>query len=109
MEYIKIGQTTDIHDGDKRKVTVNGHDILLANVNNSYYAIDNTCPHMGGSLYEGQLNGSLVTCPRHGSVYDVTNGKVIQSGKLFFIKVKIGDVKSYPIKVEGTDIMVGIE
>ncbi|MFA7673567.1 MAG: Rieske (2Fe-2S) protein [Clostridia bacterium] len=109
MEYIKIGRTTDVHDGNKRKVTVNGKEILLTSVNNSYYAIDNTCPHMGGSLYEGKLNGSLISCPKHGSIYDVTNGKAIKSGKLFFIKVKISDVKSYPIKVEGTDIMIGIE
>ena len=109
MKYIMIGQTTDVREGNKRKVSVEGKEILLTNIQNSYYAIDNTCPHMGGSLYEGQLNGSLITCPKHGSIFDVTNGRAIKSGKLFFMKVKIGDVKNYPIKVEGTDIMIGIE
>lgn len=109
MKYIMIGQTTDVREGNKRKVLVEGKEILLTNIQNSYYAIDNTCPHMGGSLYEGQLNGSLITCPKHGSMYDVTNGRTIKSGKLFFMKVKTSDVKSYPIKVEGTDIMIGIE
>jgi 3-phenylpropionate/trans-cinnamate dioxygenase ferredoxin subunit len=109
MNYITIGQTTDVRDGNKRKVMVNGKEILLTSVNNSYYAIDNTCPHMGGSLYEGQLNGSLITCPKHGSIYDVTNGRIIKTGKLFFMKVKTSDIKSYPIKVEGTDIIIGIE
>ena len=109
MEYIKVAQTTDLTAGSKKKISWQGKEILLANIEGAYYAIDNTCPHMGGSLYEGDLEGSHIICPRHGSIFDVKTGKVVQPGKLFFIKVKVHDIQSYPVKIEGTDIMLGME
>ena len=109
MEYVKVAQTTELGAENKKKITWKGKDILLTKIQDSYYAIDNTCPHMGGSLYEGDLEGSHIVCPRHGSVFDVTNGKVVQPGKLLFIKVKVHDIQSYPVKIEGTDILLGME
>jgi len=106
LNYIKIAKTNQLNPGEKIKITYNGKDILLTNLENSYYAIDNTCSHMGGSLVDGTLDGSHIICPRHGSVYDVTNGKLVQNGKLLFIKVKANDLHSYPVKVEGTDIFI---
>jgi len=109
MEYVKVAQTTELSAGNKMKISFNDKEILLTNIQNSYYAIDNTCSHMGGSLDEGQLDGSHIICPKHGSIFDVKTGKVVQSGKLFFIKVKVHDLHSYPIKLAGTDIMLGLE
>jgi 3-phenylpropionate/trans-cinnamate dioxygenase ferredoxin subunit len=109
MMYVKVAQTTELSAGEKKKISLEDKEILLTNIQNSYYAVDNTCPHMGGSLYDGILDGSHIICPKHGSIFDVTTGKVVQSGKLFFIKVKVHDLHSYPIKIEGTDIIIGIE
>lgn len=109
MEFIKVANTNQLNPGEKMKITYNGKDILLTNLANTYYAIDNSCSHMGGSLVEGTLEGNHIICPRHGSVYDVTNGKLVQSGKLLFIKVKATDLHSYPVKTEGTDLLIGIE
>lgn len=109
MRYVKLAQTTEIVPGSKRKISLEGKEILLTNINNSYYAVDNNCPHMGGSLYEGNLDGSHIVCPKHGSTFDVITGKVITRGKLFFMSVKVHDLQSYPVKIEGTDIMIGIE
>ena len=109
MEFIKVAQTTELKSGAKKKISLQGKDVLLTNIQNSYYAIDNTCPHMGGSLYEGNLEDSHIICPKHGSIFDVKTGKVVQRGKLFFMKVKVQDLHSYPVKVEGTEIMLGVE
>jgi 3-phenylpropionate/trans-cinnamate dioxygenase ferredoxin subunit len=109
MEYVKVAQTTELREGEKKKISLEGKEILLTNIQNSYYAIDNKCSHMGGSLYDGKLDGSHVICPRHGSIYDVTTGKVVQSGKLFFMKAKVHDLNSYPVKIEGIDLLLGIE
>ena len=109
MNYIKVAQVSELTEGRKQKVTLGDRVILLSNIKNSFYAVDNTCPHMGGSLYDGQLEGSNITCPRHGSVFDVTTGKAVQSGKLLFIKVKIHDLQTYPVKLEGNDVLIGIE
>ncbi len=109
MKYIKVTQTSDLPEGGKMKVTFEGRDILLTNVKGVFSAIDNTCSHMGGSLVEGNLEGSEIVCPRHGSIFDVQTGKVVERGKLFLIKVKVTDLKVYPVKVEGTDLLIGIE
>lgn len=109
MEYIKVAQTTDLTKGNKKKISLDEKEILLTNIDDSYYAIDNKCPHMGGSLYDGKLEGSNIVCPRHGSIFDVKTGKVVERGKMLFVKVQVNDTKSYPVKVEGIDIFIGIE
>jgi 3-phenylpropionate/trans-cinnamate dioxygenase ferredoxin component len=109
MEFVKVAETTELAAANKKKISWKGKDILLTKIQDSYYAIDNTCPHMGGSLYDGDLEGSRIICPKHGSVFDVTTGKVVQPGKLLFIKVKVHDIQSYPVKIEGTDILLGME
>lgn len=108
MKYEIVAQTTELGAGGKKKISLENKEILLTNIQNEYYAIDNTCPHMGGSLYEGKLDGRHIVCPRHGSVFDVTTGKVIQRGKLFLMKVKVHDLYCYPVKIEGTNIMIGV-
>lgn len=109
MEYYKVGSINDLHPGEMKKTDVQGHEILLANVDGTYYAIDDKCPHMGASLSEGKLEGTHVICPRHGSVFDVTNGAFVEGGKLLMIRIKTHDVGSYPVKIEGADILAGME
>lgn len=109
MEFVNIGRADMLAPGNKKKITAQGKDILLANINGTYYAADNTCPHMGGSLADGILDGSHIICPRHGSIFDVTTGKAVEGGKLLFVKIKVRDLKSYPVKTEGSELLLGIE
>ncbi len=109
MKLVKITQTTELSEGNKKKISLEDKEILLVNIENTYYAIDNKCPHMGGSLYDGTLEGSNVVCPRHGSIFDVKTGKNIQGAKIAFVKIKVNDVQSYPVKVEGNDILIEME
>lgn len=108
MEYQKVALSTDLGPGEKIKVNIEDKTILLVNIDGAYYAIDNTCPHMGGSLFEGKLEGANIICPRHGSSFDVRTGKLVAGGKLFLVKIKAADVKSYPVKIEGTSILLDI-
>jgi nitrite reductase/ring-hydroxylating ferredoxin subunit len=56
-------------------VKVKGSDIALFNVEGNYYAIANSCPHSTGPLVEGRLTKNIITCPWHGSQFDITNGQ----------------------------------
>jgi 3-phenylpropionate/trans-cinnamate dioxygenase ferredoxin component len=47
------------------------------NVDGRFHAIDDTCPHRGGPLSEGELEGEVVRCPWHGSTFSVTTGAVL--------------------------------
>lgn len=107
MDFVKAAKTGDIAPGAKQLVVVGGREVMLVNVDGTFFAVANRCPHMGGSLSDGKLEGAQITCPRHGSVFDVTTGKVVERGTLFFLKVKVGDVQTYPVKVDGEDVLVG--
>jgi 3-phenylpropionate/trans-cinnamate dioxygenase ferredoxin subunit len=109
MQYVKVANTSEMKNGEKKIVTIDDKVILLTQIGNTYYAIDNRCPHMGGSLYDGILDGNTITCPKHGSVFDVRTGEVVQSGKIAFIRLNVKDTRAYPVIVEGTDILVGAE
>jgi 3-phenylpropionate/trans-cinnamate dioxygenase ferredoxin subunit len=108
MEFIKVAETSDLPINTMKKVSVSGTDFLLANVDGSYYAINNRCTHLGGSLADGKLEGSIVKCPKHGSRFDVKTGEAISGPKIAFLKLKIRDERVYPVRVEGNDILIGI-
>ncbi|MBI2845140.1 MAG: Rieske 2Fe-2S domain-containing protein, partial [Chloroflexi bacterium] len=79
-----------------------GKDIALFNVNGQFFAIDDVCAHAGGPLSEGTLEGTTVTCPWHGSQYDVRSGQVLEGPAL-------RGVASYKMKVEGRDIFIEVD
>jgi nitrite reductase/ring-hydroxylating ferredoxin subunit len=67
--------------GTIKLVEVGGHQVALANVDGTVYAVDNECPHRGGWLGEGEMNPDrgewAIECPLHGSVFDVRGGEVL--------------------------------
>jgi 3-phenylpropionate/trans-cinnamate dioxygenase ferredoxin subunit len=58
-------------------------EVVIANVNNVYYAMENSCTHMHGELSKGLLEGNTLTCPKHKAKFDVTTGKVISGQDSF--------------------------
>jgi 3-phenylpropionate/trans-cinnamate dioxygenase ferredoxin subunit len=78
-----------------------GTRVLLANVDGTIYAIDNTCTHMGCSLSDGKLDGSVLRCACHGSRFDVTTGAVVGGPAE-------KPVRSYPVEVDGDHVKVEV-
>jgi nitrite reductase/ring-hydroxylating ferredoxin subunit len=76
--FLKVARQGEITPGQIKAVTVNGVQIAVCNVEGVYYAVDDTCPHRGASLAEGDLIGKEITCPLHGAIFDVTNGEVLE-------------------------------
>ena len=72
---------------------VSGNRIAIASVGGAFYAFGDTCRHQGCSLAEGDLEGTIVTCPCHGSQFDVTTGKVLRGPAR-------EPVRSYPVRLE---------
>ena len=71
---VRVAAVTEIAAGEGRVVEAEGLTLALFNVNGAFYAIDNRCPHRGGPLGEGDLEGAVVTCPWHAWRWDVTTG-----------------------------------
>ena len=74
----KACEVSDISEGKMLGVTVKGNYILIANVGGNFYAVDSVCPHLGGFLPIGKLEGNTIICPVHGAEYDVTTGKMLK-------------------------------
>jgi len=114
-DFIPVSTTKELEDGTMKEVMVNDHEILLAKVDGRYYAVDNRCTHMGGKLSGGKLEGTVVTCPRHGSQFDLRNGHVVRwlkgSGLVSTVGKALKSPKNlavYNVKVEGDRILVEI-
>jgi nitrite reductase/ring-hydroxylating ferredoxin subunit len=73
----KICSISEIPAGSMKGFTINGKQILIANTEGSFFAIDAVCSHMQGYLPSGRLSGKTVTCPVHGAQYDLATGKVL--------------------------------
>jgi len=109
MSFIEVAQVSQVPPGVMKSFPAGDKQLLIANYDGKYYAIDNKCPHAGGNLSDGKLEGKIITCPNHGSKYDVTTGKCILGPKIGFIKLKAKDALGYEIKVDGNSIKVEIQ
>ena len=78
MTTYPIAKTTEIPPGKMIGASVAGDRILVANVGGEFFAMRAICNHMGGSLDKGKLEDNVITCPLHGSKWDVKTGKLIQ-------------------------------
>jgi nitrite reductase (NADH) small subunit len=99
--FRRVANVNDIPSGHGAVVEVGGKQIALFNIQGIFHAIDNTCTHRGGPLGEGNLRGTTITCPWHGSQFNVTNGQVLGPPAVF-------DVASYPTKVEEDGVWVAV-
>ncbi len=102
MKYIKVSNVGDMKSGEIKRVELDGDAIAIINLNGEYYAISDTCSHEEASLSEGELEGNVITCPKHGSRFDVKTGRALSLPAMF-------PVKTYEVDVEGTDIKVGMD
>lgn len=112
-KFVEVSKKDDLRNGTMKEVSVEGRNILLARVADRYYAIDSRCPHLGGNLSRGRLEGTVVTCPLHGSQFDVTDGRIVRwlkvSGPLQTVgKLFRGPkpVATYNVRVEDDSVLV---
>ncbi len=75
-DFTKVADTKDLPPGKTMCVESGGEKVALFNVGGTIYAVSDTCTHAGGPLSEGQVDGTVVTCPFHGATFDLTTGSV---------------------------------
>ena len=72
-----VGKVSDVAPGRLLAIDVEGERVAVANVGGRFFAIGDSCTHRGCSLCDGELSGTVVTCPCHGGQFDLTNGQVV--------------------------------
>ncbi len=99
--FIQVATTSELSPGQGKFVEVNNTRIALFNVGGRYYAIDDTCPHRGGPLSEGDVDGETAICPWHGAIFDLRTGAVKRP------PAAVG-VTSYAVRVAGEQIEIAV-
>jgi len=114
-KFVEVGKSSELGEGAMKEVAVEGKELLLIRTGGKCYAFNNRCPHMGAKLSEGKLEGTVVTCPRHGSQFDLVDGHVIRWTDMPALASAIARVikrprplTTYVVELEGDSILVEI-
>jgi nitrite reductase (NADH) small subunit/3-phenylpropionate/trans-cinnamate dioxygenase ferredoxin subunit len=98
VEFIPVAKVADVAPGSATTVVVDGREIAVFHIGEVFYALDNTCPHQGGPLADGWIEGATVTCPWHAWCFRLEDGKMA-----------LGDfasVDAFAVRVDGDTISV---
>lgn len=98
--FVRMATLEELPIGGAKEVEFEGRVYALFNVDGQISAIDGICPHQGGPLVDGLLEGTTVTCPWHGWQFDVRSGKTPLGSK---IKQAI-----YEVRIDGQDVLVAV-
>ena len=98
--FVKMATLEELPPGGAKEVEHDGRIYALFNVEGVITALDGICPHQGGPLAEGAVEGTIVTCPWHGWQFDVRTGQSTLGGKL--------KQPAFEVKVVGRDVLVAV-
>jgi nitrite reductase/ring-hydroxylating ferredoxin subunit len=98
--FVKMGTLDELPPGTAKEVEHEGRVYAIFNLGGTVLAIDGICPHQGGPLAEGDVAGTIVTCPWHGWQFDLRSGTMPSGSR---IKQEV-----FEVKVEGGNILVAV-
>lgn len=101
--WIDLGPTGDFATDPHQCLTVDGHPLVVLHHQGQYYVLENTCPHAGLPLGEGQCQGLVLTCPFHGYSYNIRTGQNVD-----FPDVEM-PVGTYQTRVEDGRLWVDLQ
>jgi len=99
-KLVKVADASDLKPGQGELVEVDGQPIALFNVNGAFYALGAVCPHEGGPLQDGDLEGDTVICPWHGYDYNLRTGECSVDPEL--------RVATFVVKTEGNGVFIEV-
>ena len=100
-EFVKVASKSEISAGAKLLVEADDRLVILFQVGDDYFCIDDVCTHDGGTLSDGDHEGCQIECPRHGAKFDIRTGKAM-------CMPATQDTLAHEVKVDGDDIIVRI-
>lgn len=103
-DFITVGTIDELPPGGEPIVVdINRRWVAIYNIDGNYHAIEDRCTHDDGPLAEGAFDGCVVTCPRHGARFDVTNGEAL-SGPAGTV-----NVPTYEVRVVDDEIQISTQ
>jgi toluene monooxygenase system ferredoxin subunit len=100
MAFRKVATLDELWEGEMTVLEIEGHVVLLVNVDGGIHAYADSCPHLGTRLSQGSLQRNVLTCATHGWEFDASAGQGINP--------KTACLKSFAVKVENGDILIDV-
>ncbi len=75
MPFVKVASLSSLPPGSVTQVEIGDRPFALCNLDGNVHALDGVCPHAGGPLGEGTLQGAMIVCPWHGFEFDCRTGE----------------------------------
>jgi 3-phenylpropionate/trans-cinnamate dioxygenase ferredoxin subunit len=101
LEYVTVAKTGELGNGERKLLDIDGDIIAVFNIAGAYFAIADVCSHDDGPVAEGEVIGTEIECPRHGAHFDLSTGKALTLPAVV-------DIPSYPVRVVGDEIQLGL-
>lgn len=99
QEFVKIADVSEVAPGEMTVVRLGRDQVLLANIDGAFYAINNMCTHMMGRLGKGWLDGVEVICPFHSARFSVVTGQALTPPAT-------ESAQSYEVRVSGEEVQI---
>lgn len=100
-EFVTIAPVDDVPNGQRLFLEIDNVQIVILNIAGEFYAIEDVCSHDDGPLGDGELDGKVIVCPRHGARFDVRTGKALSLPAIV-------DIRAYPIRIVNGEIELGL-
>jgi nitrite reductase/ring-hydroxylating ferredoxin subunit len=98
---VRVASVDDLPKSGGLRVEANGKQIAVFRHQGQFWAIEDECPHKGGSLHEGAVQEGVVSCPWHQWQFDIRTGISPVN--------PLSKVRTYSTRVQGTDLLVTID
>lgn len=99
--FVEVAKIGDVPEGRVKAVEVEGRRIALYHTADGFHATDDTCPHRGGPLHEGDLIGNEITCPWHLWSFDIVTGVCPGNPEM--------SVSTHEVRIEGDSVLVELK
>ncbi len=100
MSFVRVGALSALPPGSVMEAEKDGNTYAICNFNGDLRAYDGVCPHAGGPLGQGTIEGNHLVCPWHAWEYDCLTGVNDYDPTV--------TLAAYPVKVEGGEILIDI-
>ena len=102
IEFHAVGKVSDLDEEEVVEIKAGGEEICIYNVEGEFFATHAICTHEDIGLADGFVDGDLIECPLHAACFEIKTGKAVNPPAET-------NLKTYPVKVDGGSIYVGVE
>lgn len=100
--WLDVATVDELTPGTRRVTDVDGNAVVVFNLGGEYFAISDACPHDGGELASGRVEGEVIVCPRHGARFSIRSGAVLGPPAY-------EDVRTYPVRIVQGKVQIECE